>query len=144
ATDVWVPLVTWENPGGNVSRVPVQIMSRLKPGVSFSQAQADIHVLAQRLVQSNLEAAGWDVRLHHFTEFDRGFEWSFAEIVPILMAMTGLILLIACANLANLLLARSSARSKEMGVRLALGARRLRIVRQLMTESVMVAILGGA
>src|SRR5262249_3972628 len=80
----------------------------------------------------------------HFTEFDRGFEWSFAEIVPILMAMTGLILLIACANLANLLLARSSARSKEMGVRLALGARRLRIVRQLMTESVMVAILGGA
>lgn len=120
------------------------VQGRLKPGVSFAQAQAALRNIAAQLAQEYpKENEGRTIELSPpglFGSFLRGSITSFAFV---LMAVVGLVLLLACTNLANLLLARATERRKEIAVRLAIGASRWRLLRQLLTESVVLALLGG-
>jgi predicted permease len=128
----------------------VTIFGRLKPGVSLAQAQTDLEpVFQQVLAQSSvpaIERPGGMARLV-LTPAGRGLSdlrTKFSLPARILMAVVGLILLIACSNVANLLFARGAARRKEITLRLALGAGRWRLVRQLITESALLALMGAA
>jgi predicted permease len=134
----------------------VSIVGRLRPGVTESQAKTDLTAIYEQYEVSRMSAAD---RTAYFAKQrplpgtvvlapgSRGLSQlrdRFSQPLQALMALVGIVLLIACANLANLLLARGSARTKEIAVRLAIGAPRGRIVRQFLTESAMLALTGGA
>ena len=120
-------------------------VGRLKPGVSREQAQSAMVAIAKQLELTYPDInRNRTVRLLSFNEGeDPAQQRQLSSVAKLLMSVVGVVLLIACANVANLLLARGSARTKEIAVRLAIGANRRRIVRQLLTESVLLAALGG-
>jgi len=117
-------------------------IGRLKPGVSLAQAQADTDLIAAQIEQQFPDSnTGWNLRLVSLREQLVG---GSRTTVFILFGAVAFVLLIACANVANLLLVRAAARQREIALRTALGASRLRIMRQMLTESLLLAICGGA
>jgi len=124
----------------------MNVIGRLKAGVSISQASAEMNAIASRLNQAYPDSRASTTQAQVMTEVDGRWEEMggvFKSGGAIAMAIVGLVLLIACANVANLMLARAAARRKEIGIRLALGANRARLIRQLLTESVLLSIAGG-
>jgi putative ABC transport system permease protein len=140
--DLWAPLIfTPEETTNRIARY-LGVVGRLRPGVSVEAAQAELTTIGQRLAREHPDShSGWGIRVERFDE------WAVQGPRPyllLLLGTVGFLLLIACTNVANLLFAQATARGRELAVRTALGAARGRIVRQLLTESLLLALLGGA
>lgn len=157
APDVWIPMLrsplvwppqsafgNWLENKGSTSLTP---MGRLRAGIPVERAQAELSALYAELHDlspHSLHATGYSVRLNPGGQGLGALPAQYSAPLRLLMAIAGLVLLMACCNLANLLLGHAAARTHEMGVRLALGARQGRLVRQLLTESALLAAAGAA
>ncbi|MBZ5724768.1 MAG: ABC transporter permease [Acidobacteriia bacterium] len=148
--DLWIPLAA------GPAAAQAWVLGRLKPGISAAQARVQLGPLFRQALEKELERApsrdrqaflSQKLLVNPAGQGTADLRWRFwkgPSTLKILLGLTGLVLLIACANLANLLMARAAARSREIAIRLALGAGRWRIVRQLLTESLLVSLSGGA
>jgi putative ABC transport system permease protein len=139
--EVWMPVTHY--PGFNDQRDArfTFTLGHLKPGVPLEQASAEANTIAGQLAQAYKENAGRGAKVEFFRELMVG---TVRPALWLLFAAVGVILLIACANLANLLLARGLSRQREIAVRAAMGASRWRLIRQLLTETTVISLVGGA
>ncbi len=151
-SEMWIPLMMqrplvsdddWLHGRSDTWLIP---MGRLKPGVSLAQAQQEMGLLMRQIAEQYPESHKGrnQITLFPLWRGPFGANGYFYVLLPILMAIAGVVLLLACANVANLLLVRSVARRRELAVRLSMGANRWRLVRQLLVESLMLALPGGA
>jgi len=139
---IWLPLSV---PAGHENNTRsenwLEVIARLKPGVTIRQAQADMDHIHRQLAQEFKQIAEFRVRVLSLSEHVVGKE--LTTILLVLLGAVGFVLLIACTNTANLMLARAVARQKEMTIRVTLGASRWRVIRQALTESVLIGMTGG-
>ncbi len=141
-TDLWIPLALSEKEKADRSNASLRIVAQLKPGSEIRQAQAQMSLLARHLAEAYPSTnKDRQARVMPLVEYVEG-TLTRAYTMMMLVAV-GIVLLVACANVANLQFARASSRGAEIAVRTALGAPRSRLVRQLLTESIILALLGG-
>lgn len=143
--ELWTPLVITQEDQTAAARRnrSIYVFGRMKPGVTVEQARAEFATLAQRTAENFPDTEkGWGATVRTLPDFlihDFGIRSGLAVI----MTTVGFVLLIACANVSGLLLARATSRRKEIAIRFSMGAKRLRIIRQLLTEGLVIALLGG-
>ena len=137
---IWLPLAfePWELRYRHAHNYLV--LGKLKPGMSVAQANAEMSLIAEQMAAADAENKGWGVELHGL---QRAMVGDQQRVLLVLLGAVGLVLLIGCANIANLLLARSTARSREFAIRSALGAGRGQLIRQLLAESLLLFGVGG-
>jgi predicted permease len=140
-TQVWIPLALTPPQMADRDNSRGNAVARLKPGVSIAQAQAEMAGIMTRLDKLHPEAHGWGAFVKNFVDSTVGHVRS---LLWLLLCAVSIVLLIACGNAANLLLARAASRVRELGVRVALGAGRSRIIRQLLTEALLIGVAAGA
>lgn len=142
----WIPLVTSSDDSAPAQRAirALRVFARLKPGMNLADASVQMDTIAARLAAAHPDTdKGWGARV--ITEYDYWTkDWNAENAMFILMIAVLLVLLVACANVASMLLARNSGRTKEFSIRAVLGAGRFRLARQLLTESLLLSIAGGA
>lgn len=141
-SELWVPIAFDPEEASNRGGHYLQVIARLKPGVTVQQAHSDMNTIAARLEQqypeTNTGVGSAVIPLHE------QFVGDIKPALLLLLGAVGFVLLVACANVANLLLARAAARQKEIALRMAIGASRLRLIRQFLTESILIAAIGGS
>jgi len=149
-TDVWIPLgmdpFVWSpNRPEDRGAFWLQVLGKLKPGVDRRQAEGELNLLMQQIIENsrNVDRGPSQITLDPLWRSPFGANVYMYKTLPMLLALAAVLLLLACANVANLLLVRSVTRRREMALRLALGASRWRLLRQLMVESVLLALAGG-
>jgi putative ABC transport system permease protein len=145
AVDLWVPLaMTDEDRGRRADSFDYGVIGRLQPGVTIEQARSDIQAIAGRMQQAHPDVYKGNIEIAaNVIGLDEEMVKPVRTVLLVLLGAVGLVLLVGCANVANLLLARSQTRVKEMAIRTAVGASSRRLIRQLMIESLLLSILGG-
>jgi putative ABC transport system permease protein len=140
-TQVWIPLALTPHDRADRDNASGNAVARLKPGVSIAQAQAEMAAIMVRLDKlHDPQMRGWSAQVANFVDSTVGHVRS---LLWLLLSAVSIVLLIACGNAANLLLSRSVSRMRELGVRVALGAGRSRIIRQLLTEAILIGVAAG-
>jgi putative ABC transport system permease protein len=139
--DLWIPMIIDPARENRLAHY-ISVVGRLGPGVSMETAQAEMDVISRRIAGQYPEVRDWTIRLRSF------FDWFVSEqmrtALVVLQGAVALVLLVVCANVANLLLSRAAWRQKEFAIRTAMGATRMRIARQLITEGLLLSLVGGA
>jgi predicted permease len=150
AQSLWLPFselaaLTDGKPDPLMNGYGLQVMARMRPGVSDQQASAELHNVAQQFAAQKNSSyyKKWDLLMSDPGHMSRGLYGSISEVIPILFGAAGLLLVLVYANVAVLLIQRSSRRTRELAVRTSLGASRSRLLRQLVTETAVIAVLAG-
>ena len=149
--DVWIPIMMQRQIVPGTDRLEqrsnrwLNAMGRLKPGLSLEQTRAEFSLIASQLAREYPDTNdGVRIEIYPLWKAPGGASEVMGSVLMALMALMGVVLLIACANVANLLLARATSRRKEIAIRVALGAKRAALIRQLLVESILLALMSGA
>jgi len=143
SVELWTPMKLGTASAQQRDEQQVYVLCRMKPGVTLESAQADLERVARQLGHDLDDGSADGVQVRPLSRFRQGMSFRGPVVLVILQVSVALMLLLACANVSGLLLARVTLRQKEMGIRTELGASRSRLIRQLLTESLLLALMGG-